>query len=251
MTDAGNAALTIHLEDELLSHPKILRAGLLLGDHGAARAFALYVAGIGYARQYLTNGFVPDGFVRSCGLVQTPQSVAKVLSSRAVRLWRKVEGGYEIHDYFHYNRNARDVRQIRQKWRDKKAAQRASKNGDLRSVSPGESPGESPGAPVRARVLPGTRYQVQERTSTDAARRLAFARHETQPPEPPSFALACVVMREALELSRRFDHDTTLANAGEHFKTLCARRWLAYDGALARKAYDALRVARAKRGRVA
>jgi hypothetical protein len=66
-------------------------------------------------------------------------------------------------------------------------------------------------------------------------------------PDPATFALACVVMSEALELARTVDQDLTVATAGEHFKTLCAQRGLAYDGDLVRRAYDAVLVAHARR----
>ena len=50
-------------------------------------------------------------------------------------------------------------------------------------------------------------------------------------------------MREAVDRSWQLDHDTGIANVGEHFKTLCAQRGLAYDGELVRTAYDAVTVA--------
>ena len=52
----------------------------------------------------------------------------------------------------------------------------------------------------------------------------------------------------ALALARR-ENDITTANAGEHFKQLCARRGLAYDAVLVRKAYDAVQVASVARRR--
>lgn len=229
----------IHIESRLLTHPKILVAGGLIGgDFGALRAFWLYVAGIAFAREHLTDGFVPDGFVQTCGLVLTPQAVANALCSRRVRLWRKVRGGFQIHHYLHYNKKSSAVKEIRDKWREKKAAQRASANGRMSNQSPGESLGDSHRAPVRAR---GT-YQVPvntKSTSTDAPRRLALARK----PEPPSFALACVVMQEARQLSWQIDHDGTLANVGEYFKQLCAQRGLAYDADLVRRAFEAVVIA--------
>ena len=54
-------------------------------------------------------------------------------------------------------------------------------------------------------------------------------------------------MREALQQSWHVDHDGSLANVGEHFKKLCARRGLAYDADLVRQAYDAVTVAQRRR----
>ena len=236
----------IHIESRLLTHPKILVAGgLLPGEFGALRAFWLYVAGLGFAREHLTDGFIPDEFVQTCGLVLTPQAVANVLCSRRVGLWRKVRGGYQIHDYFHYNKKASAVKEIRAKWREKKAEQRASANGRSSHLSRGDSPVDSTRAPVRARgtyQVPGTgtlRVPLKS-TSTDAPRRLAFARPKMPEPEPPSFALACVVMREAFGYAAIVDRDLSVSTVGEHFKLLCAQRGLAYDADLVRKAYDAV-----------
>jgi hypothetical protein len=240
----------IHIESRLLTHPKILIAGGLLGgDYGPLRVFWLYVAALGFSREHLTDGFVPDEFVQTCGLVQTPQAVANVLCSRRVRLWRKVRGGFQIHDYFHYNQKGAAVREIRAKWRDKKAAQRASRNGRMVNMSPGESPGDSHRAPVRARgtyQVPGTRDGTLrvplKSTSTGAARgSLSLVGHGR---EEPTFALACVLMREAFLLTAG---DRSVSNTGEAFKELCARRGLRYDSVLVRKAFDAVQVARARR----
>lgn len=119
----------LYVDDKLPSHPKIFRAGSKLGQNGPAQALAVFMAGLAYARNYLTDGFVPDTFVASCGLVQTPQAVAQVLTSRGVRLWHRTRGGYQIHDYHDWNPKASEVKEKREKDRKKKAAQRAKDNG--------------------------------------------------------------------------------------------------------------------------
>jgi hypothetical protein len=119
----------LYVDDKLPSHPKIFKAGSRLGENGPAQALALFLAGLAYARDHLTDGFLPDGFVQTCGLVQTPQSVAKVLTSRGVRLWSRTRGGYRIHDYHDWNPKAAAVKEKREKERKKKAAQRAAGNG--------------------------------------------------------------------------------------------------------------------------
>lgn len=119
----------LYIDDKLPRHPKIFRAGERLGPNGGAQALALFLDGLSYAREHLTDGFVPDKFVASCGLIQTPQVVAHVLCSRTVRLWHRTRGGYQIHDYHDWNRKASDIKEKREKERLKKAAQRASGNG--------------------------------------------------------------------------------------------------------------------------
>jgi hypothetical protein len=228
----------IYVDEKLVSHPKIYRAGARLGPNGAAQALALFIAGLSYAREHLTDGFVPRDFVRSCGLVTTPASVAQVLSSKSVRLWHRAPGGYQIHDYHRWNKKASEIKEKREHERLKKAAQRAARNGGAEHLSRQVSPGDKSWT-SRARASTNHDPLSTKTTSTDAPRRLAFARETT----PATFALACVVMREALAEAE----DDGIATVGEHFKQLCASRGLAYDSALVRKAFDAVQVADARR----
>lgn len=133
----------LYLDDKLPRHPKLFKAGARLGDNGAAQVLAVYVAGLGYAREHLTDGFVPAGFVNSLVvLVQTPQDVINAMVSRGVGLWHRVPGGYRIHDYHDWNDNAASIKEKREKWRAKKAAQRRRDSGEFANVSPGDMAGE-------------------------------------------------------------------------------------------------------------
>jgi len=235
----------LYLDDRLPTHPKILKAGALLGPGGASQALHLYLLGLAYARQNLTDGFVPESFVIACGAIPKSGSIGKVLANRTVRLWRKVKGGYQIHDFHQYNPKAAEVKEKRERDRVRKQTERHGRNGNLSMVDISRT---------RARAVPVPRtYRgrgadaATKSTSTDAARRLAFAREENATTETPSFALACVVMREALQQSWHVDADGSLANVGEHFKALCARRGLAYDAELVRAAYDDVTVAHQRR----
>ena len=99
-------------------------AGALLGPGGASQALHLYLLGITYARQHLTDGFIPHAFVLSCGVVSKSGSIAKVLANRTIRLWRKVRGGYQIHDYHQWNPKASTVKEKRELDRQRKAQAR-------------------------------------------------------------------------------------------------------------------------------
>ena len=99
----------LYLDDRLPTHPKILKAGERLGPGGASKALHLYLLGLAYARQNLTDGFVSDAFVVSVRGLFASDSVAVALADKHVRLWRKVRGGYRIHDYEHYNPKAAAV----------------------------------------------------------------------------------------------------------------------------------------------
>jgi hypothetical protein len=222
----------IYLADEVVAHPKLLKAGARLGEGGVSQAFHLFVMGIGYARTHLTDGFVPDGFVASCGVVSKSSLVAKALSARGIGLWRKVRGGYVIHDYHRFNPKAATVKENRERDRLRKATARAGRNGNLSALDTRRT---------RARASHVPRTTKSTNTGADAGS-LALVKKNPRP-----FALACVVMREALQQSWHVDHDGTLANVGEHFKTLCARRGLAYDADLVRRAYDAVAGAQRRR----
>lgn len=227
----------LYLDDRLPTHPKILKAGARLGEGGASQALHLYLLGLAYARQNLTDGFVPESFVIACGAIPKSGSIAKVLANRTIRLWRKVKGGYQIHDFHKYNPKASEVKEKREHDRQRKAEERSRRNGNVSTMDISRTRG-------RAVPVPSTKYQKEKRTSTDAPRRLAFARSQNANPEQPSFALACVVMREAIDQA---DPDTSLSTVGEVFKTLCAQRGLAYDGDLVRRAFDACAITAMRR----
>jgi len=116
--------LEVHIQVRLLTHPKLMAAAARLRGN-VANPFTLYVAGIAYSREHLTNGFIPDQWVKSTALVRKPETVASALSVSG--LWNREDGGYRIHDYLNHNRNAQDVKDIREAWRLKKAEQRAAR----------------------------------------------------------------------------------------------------------------------------
>lgn len=121
----------LYLDDRLPTHPKILKAGALLGQGGASKALHLYLMGLAYARQHLTDGFVPESFVIACGAIPKSGSIAKVLANRTIRLWRKVKGGYQIHDFERHNPKAAEVKEKRERDRLRKQAERHGRNGKL------------------------------------------------------------------------------------------------------------------------
>ena len=156
----------LYLDDRLPSHPKMIRAGARLGACGTGQAFLLYVLGIAYARSNLTDGYVPSEYVSSCGLVSTPQAVANVLASRGVRLWRKVKGGFQIHDYHDWNPKASTVKQKRAKDRRRKATERAGRNGNLSTMDRARTRGRAIHETMNPRTHRGrtTDNQLEERS---------------------------------------------------------------------------------------
>lgn len=129
----------IYLDDKFPRHPKVFRAGSKLGKDGPAQAIALFLEGLSYAREHLTDGFLPDKFVATSSTVSQPVRVAYVLSSRDVRLWHRVRGGYRIHDYLDWNRNASEVKEKREAERVRKQRQREAHRKGNGGVSQGLS----------------------------------------------------------------------------------------------------------------
>jgi hypothetical protein len=232
----------LYLDDRLPGHPKILKAGQRLGPDGAAKALYLYVWGLAYSRQHLTDGFISSTVLASCGAISGSGSIAKVLANRTIRLWRKVKGGYQIHDFHVYNPKASEEKEKRELNRQRMAQWRAAKAKARNAIC------NSATSPFVRELSTSTSTSTSTKsTSTGTARRLAFARPKIQTPETPTFALACVVMREAMACAAIVDHDLTIATVGEHFKLLCARRGLAYDADLVRRAYDAVTATQRRR----
>lgn len=118
------------VDDALHGHPKAQRAG--------DDAIGMWVRAGSFCMAYLTDGFVPDWWVK-----QQPKGLAKAKRLIAAGLWhggaeREGEKGYQFHEFIGPGRqdSRAEVEADREKWRKKKAAQRAA--------SQGESPGDKP-----------------------------------------------------------------------------------------------------------
>lgn len=92
------------LETSVRTHPKFLAAG--------PEASWLWVCGLGYCQDGLTDGFIPDSAIEYLG-VKRPRELARKLVS--VRLWEIAPGGWQMHDYLDHNKAAEEVRQIRKR----------------------------------------------------------------------------------------------------------------------------------------
>lgn len=225
----------IYLDDRLPSHPKILKAGSRIGGkNGAALALAMYVTGLSYAREHETDGFIPDAFLGSCAAFSSPGDIARALADRYVKLWERVRGGYRIHDYHDWNRKSSEIKAQREKWREKKRAQRRGGNGRW---SPDMSPGdknhvsEMSHRDSRARTrshVPRTTGQATVDTygitSTAGCTTARSARGNQKPVEKkqPTHRILCAMLRA------EWCVDGSLADALEGVKVRCARQGFAY-----------------------
>lgn len=138
------------VDDALHSHPKAQRAG--------DDAMGMWVRAGSFCMAYLTDGFVPEWWVK-----QQPNGTRKAQKLVTSGLWHagaehEGEKGYQFHEFTGQGRqdSRAQIEADRERWRKKKAGQRAvspgDTNGDTPPMSPGDTPGESPGESSYARV---------------------------------------------------------------------------------------------------
>lgn len=90
----------IQVEASVRTHKKFLEAG--------PAASWLWLCGMGYCQDGLTDGFIPCQAIEYLGV---KASAAKKLTCVLVvaGLWEVVEGGWRVHDYLDHNRSASDI----------------------------------------------------------------------------------------------------------------------------------------------
>jgi hypothetical protein len=125
------------MDDRLRTHPKIVRAGL---------SGWLFVCGIWYCCEHLTDGLIPREAVPMLapGLPTPEKHAARLVE---IGLWREHADGYEVHDFLEWNKSRAEVGVSRSKWREKKRGQRTMSPGDIRESPPGNRARVSGGVP--------------------------------------------------------------------------------------------------------
>lgn len=115
----------VRLDDGFAAHPKIAA----LPDN----AFRLHIAALCYCATHLTDGFVPYAAVPLFGIRRVPVAGGALLE---LGLWDKVEGGYQIHDYLHYQESREKVMSRREATRERvnRHRQKRPGNGDTNGV---------------------------------------------------------------------------------------------------------------------
>ena len=69
----------------------------------------LWVCGLAYCQEGLTDGFIPSEAIDYLG-VKNAKNLAVRLE--VARLWEKVDGGWQIHDYLEHNKPASEIRRV-------------------------------------------------------------------------------------------------------------------------------------------
>jgi hypothetical protein len=104
------------LDDGLLDHPKILRAGELIGKRGALMALGLYTSCILYVNKHLTDGFLSPAALER--LSPRADGISDALIEAG--LLDSAPNGFRIHDYLDHNPTSESVRKKRAADRERK-----------------------------------------------------------------------------------------------------------------------------------
>lgn len=114
----------VKLDDRFPSHRKVS----LLSD----RAFRLYVSALCWSSENLTEGLIRDRELSVVARVRGAKAATQELEE--ARLWNRVAGGWQIHDFLEYNpdrakvKSEREANAARQKaFRERKKAEREAK----------------------------------------------------------------------------------------------------------------------------
>lgn len=116
----------VRLDDELIDHRKVFRAGEVIGRNGPAIALGFYALGLLWANKHLSDGFVPIEVIRGWKHVDQPIACAAALVKAG--LWERNGGkGYRIHHYHEFgNPSGAKVRERRNQDKLRKRRERGN-----------------------------------------------------------------------------------------------------------------------------
>jgi hypothetical protein len=168
----------VRIDEEFVQHPKVVQVGPF--------GVALQVAALCYANRHLTDGFIPAGAVRLLlDFNRLGENVgdrveqdfwqevgAFNIAERLVEagMWRKVSGGFQIHDYEHYQPTRAQV--LAERERNAVAGKRSAQARATRRQHPVEPPVEHVvdaslnGNPTQGQPVPVPVTVTQEQVNT-------------------------------------------------------------------------------------
>lgn len=88
-------------------HPKMLAAN---AASGGELAEVLWCRGLDYVNEQQNGGFIPK--VMPAMLTPT-KTAARIKGLVGAGLWIQVEGGWQVHDYFGWNRTPEELEELR------------------------------------------------------------------------------------------------------------------------------------------
>lgn len=83
----------VRIDDQVPRNAKFLKAG--------PKASWLWVCGMCHAQSQLTDGIISEAALPFIGVLKEYRALARQLVDAG--LWERVQGGYLVHDYHHYN----------------------------------------------------------------------------------------------------------------------------------------------------
>lgn len=86
------------VETSVARHRKFVNAG--------PAASWLWVCGLAYCKEGMTDGFIPDEAVDFLGVREARPLIPALV---AAGLWDEVEGGWQLHDFLDHNQSAADI----------------------------------------------------------------------------------------------------------------------------------------------
>ena len=107
----------IKLDDTFPNNPKILPL--------SNQAFRLYIEGLCYANQYLTDGFLAQAVINR---LDSQNAVTELLEAG---LWLERDNGIQIHDYCEHQTTRKTVEEKREQVRNRVTRYREKGNGDV------------------------------------------------------------------------------------------------------------------------
>lgn len=209
----------VKVDDDLINHPKMFAAGRHLGKRGRMRAFTVYMAGLSWTNRHLTNGFIAEEAVDSFVIDERPKDVADVLTFPDVKLWHKVPGGFQIHDYHDHNPTADEVKEKLKRDRERKRSRRKSD----------ENPSGHPiGVHADSRALARARIPSPPLPSLSEDHR-GCRREALEAVDNPR-VLKALVWREVIAAYDDPAESWSIADLAERLKAVAARARLTYGG---------------------
>lgn len=115
----------VQLDDQIGSHPKILKAG--------PEAAWLWTCAIAYCHNHLTDGYVPLDALPTLGRFKNPRQLAERLveaskTPQGYGLFERRGDDYAVHDYLEHQPSREVVLERRKKAATRKAKERARKD---------------------------------------------------------------------------------------------------------------------------
>lgn len=216
------------VDDALHSHPKARQAGL--------EAMGLWNLCGSYCMCYLTDGFVPDWYVKSW-----PKGAALAKKLVAVKLWKPAkkdgENGWQFHEFIGPGRqdSKAQIEADRQKWRNKKQRQRGDSPAGSPQVSPGDMAGDTRETP--GYTQPNPTHRDNSPTEESSPNVGGDERGLTEPIEPSASRLVAALIPNtipaAVRTGLRLRASELMRGDGCDSDTVAEalRRWLAKPGA--------------------